>query len=76
MAAPALALLDAQKHAITVDVGDLQMYHFAGAQAGAIGHGQGGPVLGIAGAGQQALDFFDAEDARQLLGWAHAAGAP
>jgi hypothetical protein len=32
-------------------------------------------VLGIAGAGQQTLDFFDAEDARQLLGWAHPAGA-
>jgi len=34
----ALALLDAQGHALTVDVADLQGDHLAGAQSGAIGH--------------------------------------
>jgi hypothetical protein len=29
----ALALLDAQRHALTVDVADLQAHHFAGAKA-------------------------------------------
>jgi hypothetical protein len=32
----ALALFDAQRHALAVDVADLQRHHFAGAQAGPV----------------------------------------
>ena len=35
--APALATLDAQQHALTVDVGDLQHRHLGDTQARAIG---------------------------------------
>ncbi|MET4221130.1 hypothetical protein ABIB00_006365 [Bradyrhizobium sp. LB14.3] len=41
----AFALLDAEDHALAVDVGDLERDHFGGAQAGAIGHAQRRLVL-------------------------------
>ena len=50
----ALALLDAQRHALAVDVADLQRHHFAGAQPGAVGDRQRRLVLQVAGRGDQA----------------------
>src|ERR1700738_1277193 len=52
--AAALALLDAQGHALAVDVADLQRHHFAGAQAGAVGDRQRRLVLQVAGGGDTA----------------------
>src|ERR1700680_2865178 len=49
--AAALALLDAQGHALAVNVADLQRHHFAGAQAGAVGDRQRRLVLQVVGGG-------------------------
>ncbi|RWA53394.1 hypothetical protein AU476_13675 [Cupriavidus sp. UYMSc13B] len=56
-----LALFDVQGHAFTVDIGDLQRHHFAGAQAGAIGDRERGLVLQVPSGRQQSGDFVGTE---------------
>ena len=50
----ALALLDAQGHALAVDVTDLQRDHFAGAKSGAVGDRERRLVLEVPGRFDQA----------------------
>ena len=40
----ALALFDAQQHALRIDVGDFEGHHLGDAQAGAVGHHERGAV--------------------------------
>jgi hypothetical protein len=56
-----LALLDAQEHPFTVDVGDLQLHHLADPQAGRIGRHQQGAVATVLGGGEQARHVLAAE---------------
>lgn len=66
----ALALLDAQRHALAVDVTDLEPAHLAGAQTGAVGYRQRGLVFDVAGGRQQRRCLLHAQHhrhgARQL----------
>ena len=62
-----LALLDAQGHALTVDIADLQPDHLAGAQAGAVGHRQRRLVLQVAGRREQPGYLVPAQDHRQRV---------
>jgi len=62
-----LGLLDAQRHACTVDVARLQRNDLAGAQAGAIRQRQCRLVLQAAGGCNQARHFIAAEHDRQPL---------
>src|SRR5215472_14584678 len=62
----AFALLDADDHALAVDVGDLERDHLGGAQAGAVGHAQRCLVLQPRRGIEQPRHFLDAEDDRQL----------
>ena len=66
-----LALLDAQDHALTVDVADLERHHLARAQSGAVGYRERGLVLQVAGRANQAGDFLTAQHHRQRLRHAH-----
>ena len=50
----ALALLDAQRHALAIDVADLQRDDFAGAKSRAVGDRQGRLMLEVLGRGDQA----------------------
>src|ERR1700692_3050222 len=59
--AAALALLDAQRHALAVDVADLQRHHFARTQPGTVGDRQCRLVLQVAGCGDQAGHLVRAE---------------
>jgi len=61
-----LALLDAQGHAGTVDITDLESHHLTGTQAGTIGHRQRGLVLQMAGRRDQAGNLIPAQDHRQF----------
>src|ERR1700692_4272033 len=62
--AAALALLDAQRHALAVDVADLQRHHFARTQPGTVGDRQCRLVLQVAGCGDQAGHLVRAEHDR------------
>jgi hypothetical protein len=62
----AFALLDADDHALAVDIGDLERDHFGGAQAGAVGHAQRRLVLQSRRGIEQPRHFLDAENDRQL----------
>src|ERR1700730_7353525 len=59
--AAALALLDAEAHALAVDVADLQRHHFARTQPGTVGDRQCRLVLQVAGCGDQAGHLVRAE---------------
>jgi hypothetical protein len=63
-----LALLDAQGHALAVDVTDLEAHHLARAQPGTVGHRQGRLVLEVTGPGDQAGDLIQAQYHRQGTG--------
>ena len=63
--ATALALLDAEHHALAVDVADFQLARFAAAQAGAVERQQQRAVIEILRAGDQALDLLGTEHDRQ-----------
>ena len=67
----ALALLDADHHALAVDVGHLQRDHLGDAQARAIGHAQRRLVLEPGRRLQQARHLLRAQDHRQLARLAH-----
>ena len=66
-----LTLLDAQGHALAVDVADLQVHHLVDAQPRAIGQRQGRLVLEMAGRRNQAADFLGTEDHRQFARQMH-----
>ena len=63
----ALALFDAQNHARTVDVRDLQVRDFRDAQAGAVGDAEDGAELWPRRRGHQSCRFLLGQDDRQLL---------
>jgi hypothetical protein len=62
----AFALLDADDHALAVNVGDLERDDFGGAQAGAVGHAQRRLVLKPRRGSEQPLHLLDAEHYWQL----------
>ena len=62
-----LALLDAQRHAPTVDVAHLECHHLARAQPSAVGHRERRLVLQVAGRSNQAGDFLTAQHHRQRV---------
>jgi hypothetical protein len=55
----ALALLDAQRHALAVDIADLERDDLAVAQAGAVGDGQRRLVLEVPRRGDEARDLVE-----------------
>ena len=59
-------MLDAQHHALAVDIRDFERDHFGNAQAGAIGDAERGLVLDARRRIPQARDLLWAEDDRQL----------
>src|SRR5208337_2414400 len=61
----ALALLDADQHALAVNVGDLERDHFRGAQTRSIGHAQGRFVFEPWCRIEQPRHLFRAEHPRQ-----------
>ena len=63
---PALAALDAQQHALAVDVGDLQRRDLGDAQARAIGDRERGLVLEAGGGVEQPGDLVAAQHHGQL----------
>ena len=67
----ALAVLDAQHHALAVDVRDLQRDDLGDAQAGAIGDAERGLVLDAGRRLQEARDLLGAQDDRQLARLMH-----
>ena len=67
----ALALFDAQRHALAVDVADLERDDLAGAQACAVGNRQRRLVLEVGDGPDQAGDFISTEHHRQRLRHAH-----
>jgi hypothetical protein len=56
-----LAALDAQQHALGIDIADLERDHFRDAQAGAVGGGERRLVLRRCCRAQQQRHLFDAE---------------
>ena len=62
---PALATRDAEDHALTVDVGDLELQEFTPTQARAVEGHQHRPVVEVLRAGDQPTDFVGAQDGRQ-----------
>ena len=70
----ALPLVDAQRHAPGIDVADAQTGEFAGPQSGGVGGHEQGPMLGVAGDGEQPHQLVVVEDFGQLgrlLGTGH-----
>ena len=67
----ALALLDPQRHARTIDVTDLQRGDFAGAKPGAVGNREGRLMLEVLGRRDQRTDFLSAQDDRQCPRYKH-----
>jgi len=63
--AATFALLDAQHHAVTIDVTDFQLARFAATQARPVERHQQCAVIEILGAPNQALDLVGTEDDRQ-----------
>jgi hypothetical protein len=64
-----LALLDADDHALAVDVADLERDHLGGAQASPVGHTQCRLVFEPRRRLQQSRHFLRAEHDRQLAGF-------
>ena len=69
----ALALVDPDEHAFTLDIRDLEAHHFTDSQTRRIRGHQEGAVLGMLGRGKEAMEFLDAEHAGESLaigaGW-------
>ncbi len=65
---PALAVANADHHALAVDVGDLQLGDFGDAQAGGIGGHEDGAMLDIWDGRKEANDLVRAEDDRESCG--------
>jgi hypothetical protein len=63
--AAALALLDAEHHAVTIDVTDSELARFGAPQAGARERQEQRPVIQILRARNQPLDLVGTEDDRQ-----------
>src|SRR5712675_1521120 len=63
----AFALLDADDHALAVDVADLERDHLGGAQTRAISHTQCCLVLKSRRGSQEARDLLRTENDRQLV---------
>jgi hypothetical protein len=63
-----LALLDADGHAVGIEIRDPERDDFADAQAGGIGRGQQEAMPGVRAGLEQTPDFLPAEDLRQALG--------
>jgi len=57
----ALALFDAQGHAFTINITDLERRHFTGAKAGAVGDREGRLVLQVPARADQAHDLLAAQ---------------
>lgn len=66
-----LALFDAQRHALAVDVADLERNDLACAQPGTVGHRQGCLVLEVGDGPDQACDLLATEHHRQRLRHSH-----
>ncbi len=64
----ALALLDADHHAGTIDVGDLEVDQFGDAQSGGVTGAQYDLIFEAGSGGEQTHDLVLAQDHRQLLG--------
>jgi hypothetical protein len=62
-----LAALDAQQHALGIDIVRFECHHFGDAQAGSIGRGERGLVLRSCCRLKQQRDLLDAEHRRQPL---------
>jgi hypothetical protein len=60
----ALALLDAQRHALAVDIADLERHDLADPKPGAVRDGQGRLVLQIGGRSDQARSLVATEHHR------------
>src|SRR5277367_33733 len=60
-----LALLDAQQHALAVDIRDLQPDHLGYAQTGPIGHAERHLVFDAWGGGQKSRNFLGAQHDRR-----------
>src|SRR6516164_7422751 len=58
----ALALLDADEHPVTIDIGELERYDLRGSQAGGISQAQDRPVLGVRRRGEQPTDLLRAQN--------------
>ena len=65
--AAALALLDAEHHALAIDVADFELARFAAPQARAVQRQQQRAVIEILRAGDEALHLVGAEDDRQAV---------
>src|SRR6476661_1954913 len=63
----ALALVDTDDHALTVDIGGLQADRFRDPQAGGVARRQNRPMFGAAHAAQKVDDLLRAQDYRQSL---------
>jgi hypothetical protein len=72
----ALALLDADHHALGIDVADLDRHHLAGAKARAVGERQGRLVLQPSRVREQPCDLLDAQHHRQLARRVDLTGPP
>src|SRR2546430_9059301 len=58
----ALALLDADDHPVTIDIGELERYDLRGSQAGGISQAQDRPVLDVRRRGEQPTDLLRAQN--------------
>ena len=65
------ALLDAQQHALVIDVGDLQRDDLGHTQTGAIGHAERRLVFDAGGGRQKSCDFLRAQHGRRPARLAH-----
>ncbi len=67
----ALALFDAQRHALAVDIADLECAYLAHAQSCTVGDGQRRLVFEIAGGGEQTRHLVATQHHRQFVGNAY-----
>src|SRR4029077_17255421 len=58
----ALALLDADEHPVTIDIGELERYDLRGSQAGGISKAQDRSVLDVRRRGEQPTDLLRAQN--------------
>src|SRR6476646_8850812 len=58
----ALALLDADEHPVTIDIGELERYDLRGSQAGGISQAQERLVLDVSRRGEPPSDLFRAQN--------------
>jgi hypothetical protein len=63
----AFALVDADDHPLTIDIGGLQMYAFGDAESGSVTRGENGPIPSAAYRAEKVQYLFRAWDHRQFL---------